>query len=873
MDANEFNKIMGAVIGSLLIFLLLGFFSGQVFHSSDGHHGEEETLAFALDTGEDEGDAEDGAAEEPALDLVQLASAADPAAGEKVFNKCKACHKVEDGANAVGPHLHNLVGRQIASVGGYAYSDALGSHDGVWGVDNLMAWLGNPDEFAPGNKMGYALGDAGDRMNVIAWLNGLGDSPVDLVADAEASAPPAAEEEVEVAAADPAPAEEPATDVATEETATEAETVPAPEAETGDAAAESTEQPADAADVTEEAAATDVAAEDATTEEAATETAAAEDEVEVAVAEPAAAAEAPAAEAAAPAAAASPYAALLASATAEAGEKVYRKCRSCHQVQPGRHQIGPSLYGVVGREIASADGYNYSDALMAKDGVWDLDNLMAWLEAPGDYAPGTKMNYRLRDEEERVNVIVYLNGLSDAPITLEAAATVAEAEPQTAAAEEAASEEAAAAPEPEAVEEPAEVTETAEAKEAPVAEAPAAEETAAAEETTEAAPAETAATEEATTEAEIEVAAVTPAETAEAPAPAAAAAPASAYAALLADASVEAGEKAFRRCVACHKVEEGKNGVGPSLWGVVGRPIASADGYSYSDALRGVDGVWDLDNLMAWLEAPATFAPGTKMNYRVRRDTDRINVIVYLNAQSDAPVDFAAAPAVGEAETEVAALEEAASEATEEAATETATEATTEASTEEVTETVAAPEPAEASAEEAPAAEATEAAAAASDADAAPEPEATEEASEAAASEDEVEVAAVEPAETAEVPAAAAASPYAALLADASAEAGEKAFRRCVACHKVEEGNNGVGPSLYGVVGRPIASADGYGYSDALKGVDGVWGLDNLMAWLEAPATFAPGTKMNYRLRRESDRINVIVYLNEAGGKPVALGE
>jgi len=109
------------------------------------------------------------------------------------------------------------------------------------------------------------------------------------------------------------------------------------------------------------------------------------------------------------------------------------------------------------------------------------------------------------------------------------------------------------------------------------------------------------------------------------------------------------------------------------------------------------------------------------------------------------------------------------------------------------------------------------------------------------------------------------------LLASADAEAGRKVFNRCRACHKVEEGANGVGPHLHGVVGRDIAGVEGYRYSDALSGVDGVWTLDNLMEWLKAPNSFAPGNKMAMAFPDPQDRINVITYLNEADGSPEPL--
>ena len=65
---------------------------------------------------------------------------------------------------------------------------------------------------------------------------------------------------------------------------------------------------------------------------------------------------------------ASGFAAMVASADVDAGKKTFRQCSACHAVEPGRNMVGPSMHGVVGRDIASADGFRYSDALMGSTG-------------------------------------------------------------------------------------------------------------------------------------------------------------------------------------------------------------------------------------------------------------------------------------------------------------------------------------------------------------------------------------------------------------------------------------------------------------------------------------------------------------------------
>ena len=93
-----------------------------------------------------------------ALSLPALAEG-DAAKGEKVFNKCKACHDVDKGINKVGPTLKGVVGRKIASVEGYKYSDdmaAKGAEGGVWDEATLTTYLPDPKAFVPKTKMAFA---------------------------------------------------------------------------------------------------------------------------------------------------------------------------------------------------------------------------------------------------------------------------------------------------------------------------------------------------------------------------------------------------------------------------------------------------------------------------------------------------------------------------------------------------------------------------------------------------------------------------------------------------------------------------------------------------------------------------------------------
>jgi cytochrome c len=95
----------------------------------------------------------------------------DPAKGEKIFAKCKACHAVEAGKNKVGPSLAGLFGRTAGTVEGFNYSDAMKSSGIVWNDETLHKYLEKPKDVVPGTKMAFpGLKEGQDRDDVIAYL-------------------------------------------------------------------------------------------------------------------------------------------------------------------------------------------------------------------------------------------------------------------------------------------------------------------------------------------------------------------------------------------------------------------------------------------------------------------------------------------------------------------------------------------------------------------------------------------------------------------------------------------------------------------------------------------------------------------------------
>jgi cytochrome c len=92
-----------------------------------------------------------------------------------------------------------------------------------------------------------------------------------------------------------------------------------------------------------------------------------------------------------------------------------------------------------------------------------------------------------------------------------------------------------------------------------------------------------------------------------------------------------AGQVVFHKCQLCHYGEKGRTKIGPSLWGVVGRPSGTLDGYHYSNAMASYHHVWTPENLFVYLQAPTKVVRGTKMTFiGLPSETDRANVIAYL---------------------------------------------------------------------------------------------------------------------------------------------------------------------------------------------------------------------------------------------------
>jgi cytochrome c len=172
---------------------------------------------------------------------------------------------------------------------------------------------------------------------------------------------------------------------------------------------------------------------------------------------------------------------LLATADVAAGQTAFRKCVACHTAEEGgANKVGPNLYGVVNRPIASHEGFNYSAAMreFSQGGSvhWDYEHLSGFLQSPRSYVSGTAMAFAgIRNVQEEANLIAYLRSLSSdpAPLPEPAAEEEAPAGDEAAPADEAPAAEEAPADEAAPAEEAPE--DAAPAEEAPAEEAPAGE--------------------------------------------------------------------------------------------------------------------------------------------------------------------------------------------------------------------------------------------------------------------------------------------------------------------------------------------------------------------------------------------------------------
>ncbi|MFG1297770.1 c-type cytochrome [Xanthobacter variabilis] len=184
MTFFELNKIAGALLATLAFAVGIGITS-QILFTPEAPAKPGYEIAI------EEAGATATKVAEPTIE--ELFATASVEKGATVAKKCGACHNFAEGAGAkVGPDLYGVVGRDVASVEGFAYSAAMKAKGGKWTPEAINAFITNPKSAVPGTAMGFAgLPKAVDRANIIAYLNSLSHNPQPLPT-AAAAAPEAA---------------------------------------------------------------------------------------------------------------------------------------------------------------------------------------------------------------------------------------------------------------------------------------------------------------------------------------------------------------------------------------------------------------------------------------------------------------------------------------------------------------------------------------------------------------------------------------------------------------------------------------------------------------------------------------------------------
>ena len=186
MDSFEFNKILGAVLGTCLALLSLNIGASALF----APHGPEKP-GFAVAVKEEAKGGAAAAAAPADEPLPKRLAAADMGRGDASAKKCAACHTFGKGEpNRVGPNLYGIVGRAKASAPGFNYSAALKAKGGNWTPEDLDVFLTNPKGWVPGTNMSFAgITRGGERADLITYLNSRSDNPAQLPKAADAGSP------------------------------------------------------------------------------------------------------------------------------------------------------------------------------------------------------------------------------------------------------------------------------------------------------------------------------------------------------------------------------------------------------------------------------------------------------------------------------------------------------------------------------------------------------------------------------------------------------------------------------------------------------------------------------------------------------------
>ena len=181
MDSFELNKIIAAVLLTVLIIIGIGKFTDVLFHVEKPKESAYKIEGLEVaSTSTSNTETETKVVE--AVDIKALLAMGDLGHGEKVFKKCTACHQIaSDGKNMIGPNLWSVIGRTAGSVSDYKYSKAMIAYGKEWTFKEMNSYLIKPQAYVKGTKMAFAgLRKEKDRASVILFMNSKSSNPKPL---------------------------------------------------------------------------------------------------------------------------------------------------------------------------------------------------------------------------------------------------------------------------------------------------------------------------------------------------------------------------------------------------------------------------------------------------------------------------------------------------------------------------------------------------------------------------------------------------------------------------------------------------------------------------------------------------------------------
>ena len=181
MSGFEINKILASILVAIIIFVIIGFVGNFIVKIN---YNESLVKAYKIDLPETSADStmQKATNDEIVESISSLLASASFKKGEKIFNKCGACHNYKkDSKSKIGPNLWDLINRPKASVSGFAYSKALSEYGGKWTFEELDEFLYKPKEYINGTKMIFSgLNNFKDRADLILWLRQQSNNPIPL---------------------------------------------------------------------------------------------------------------------------------------------------------------------------------------------------------------------------------------------------------------------------------------------------------------------------------------------------------------------------------------------------------------------------------------------------------------------------------------------------------------------------------------------------------------------------------------------------------------------------------------------------------------------------------------------------------------------